>query len=82
VGPGVNIRADTAIRSAKLRRRWSELEATSLRRRYVTAEPVRLLAEDLQRSVGSIYAKARRLELKRPKVSVSMMPTKQRRLRR
>jgi hypothetical protein len=75
--PDGNVLADAAILDAKPRRRWSELETTSLRERYATMEPVRLLAESLHRSAGSVYAKARRLQLKRPKVSACRLPTKQ-----
>ena len=69
------ISADVAIPRAKPRRLWSDAEADSLRQRYVTSEPVRCLAEDLDRSTGSVYAKARRLQLRRPKTAVSSVLT-------
>ncbi len=55
-------------------RPWADAEMALMRERYVTAEPVPLIAEQLrqltgstdQRSKGSIYAKARRLALRRP----------------
>ena len=68
-----------APRAGRPRRPWSDGETALLQQRYPTAEPVRSIAEQLQRSKGGIYAKARRLALKRPprlsKMAACSVPT-------
>jgi GcrA cell cycle regulator len=48
------------------RRRWTPSEIALLQQRYVTTEPVVEIANAMQRSKGSVYGKARRLQLRRP----------------
>ena len=50
---------------------WSDASVGLLLAVYPTSKPVRDIAAELGRSVGAIYAKARRLNLKRPRRSTA-----------
>lgn len=55
--------------------RWSEANVGVLRSEYPTLRPVRDISAELGRSVGAIYGKARRLDLKRPKRGAAPTPS-------
>ena len=50
----------------RVRRPWSDMCVSVLRADYPTSTPVSDIAARLGRSIGSLYGKARRLELRRP----------------
>ncbi len=65
--PVIFLEAQTAVRPKPSRRRhWSDDHVGLLLSDYPTFKPVRDICAELGRSVGAIYGKARRLNLRRP----------------
>ena len=55
-----------SVATARPRRAWSDNCIAILSRRYVSSDPVELIALDLDRSKSAAYKKARALGLRRP----------------
>lgn len=63
---GYSVAHNTAGVKPLFARKWQAYDEALLKRRFVTHEPVRTIAFVLDRSVGSVRSKARRLGLRRP----------------